>query len=167
MRATLDLIEKAESSEPYRKLSITFRNALASKDPTKLVPIDKLMMPETPDEVDQRLKIIFFLNHYELIASGFNHGVLDRSFYADFMRGALVHDWKVAKPFIDELRKPDPGVHPHPVTIYEHFEALAKEWDWEIEHEKKLRQQGKSPAQIKRAIGLYRLKPHKRPFPPL
>lgn len=42
MWATLDMIEKAESSEFYRNLTIAFRKALASPDPTQRVPVRKL-----------------------------------------------------------------------------------------------------------------------------
>ncbi len=159
MRATLDLIEKAESSEFYRELIRVFRRALAQKDVTKRVPVDQLLNPQTPEEVDQRLKILFFLNHYELIAAGFRNGVLDSSFYADYMRGAAVHDWTVVKEFVYRMREPEPGGHPHPNTIYEHFETLADEWAWETRHEGKLRAQGKSEAQIRRAIAVFRANP--------
>ncbi|WP_298956625.1 DUF4760 domain-containing protein [uncultured Methylobacterium sp.] len=135
LKATLDLIEKAESSEFYRDLAVAFRNALAPDDPAKKTPLDAILKPKNPYEVDQRTKIVFFLNHYELIATGFERGVLDKSFYASFMRGAVVRDWSAAEPFVIALRSKDPSPHPSPKKIYEKFEALAGGWAREIEVE--------------------------------
>ncbi|MEH3146008.1 MAG: DUF4760 domain-containing protein [Methylobacterium frigidaeris] len=119
LKATLDLIEKAESSEFYRDLAVAFRNALAPDDPTKKTPLDAILRPKNPYEIDQRTKIVFFLNHYELIATGFERGVLDKSFYASSMRGAVVHDWRAAEPFVIALRWKDPSPHPSPKKIYD------------------------------------------------
>lgn len=161
MRATLDMIEKAESSEFYRDLTIAFRKALASPDPAQRIPIQRLLKPETPDEIDIRVKVLFFLNHYELIYSGFESGVLDKGFYASFMRGAVIHDWTVAKAFVYALREPAESVHPTPSTTYRGFELLAEEWRWELRLEETLRRQGQDEKTIAKTIRYFRTHPEK------
>jgi hypothetical protein len=162
MRATLDMIDKAEASESYRRQTITFRKALASKDLNNRIPLDKLIAPATEDEIKHRIDVLSFLNHYELIAAGFESGVLDKGFYASYMRGALAHDWAVSKDFILRLR--EPGDHPTPKTIYDRFEKLALEWEWEIAYEERLRKQEFSKEQIQKAVTFFRKHPN-RPRP--
>ena len=166
MRATLDLIEKSESSEFYRDLTLTFQAAFAARDEKKRVPHDKLLNPGTEEEFKQSMKVGFFLNHYELIASGFESGVLDKGFYASYIRGALVQDWKAVKNFVIKLRESNVGTHPTPETIYRQFENLASEWGWEIGHEEKLRRKGRSEKQIAAAIQYFR-KHKNKTRPPL
>lgn len=153
-RATLDMIERSESQDHYKNLSAAFREfRRGSSD------VEKILRPVTPEDKEIRSNILDFLNHYELIAVGFHTDVLDRAFYAEFMRGTVVRDWRASRLLIGEMRKPDDSVNPTPNKIFEHFETLAKEWEWEIAHEDRLRRQGFSDPQIKRAIAFFRSQP--------
>lgn len=158
LRATLDTIERTESQDHYKNLTSVFGKF--RRNPV----LDPVLRPSNDDERKTRTEILFYLNHYELVAVGFRTEVLDKTFYAEFMRGAVVRDWQAAQELINRLREPDPKVGPSPLKYFEHFEALAREWEWEIAHEEKLRRQGKSKDQIAAAIAWFRKHPRvKRP----
>ena len=118
LRASLDLIERTESQQFYHDIRNAFREASAAN-------FENLT-------VEQRQKVFFLLNHYEIIAIGCKHKVLDKRFYAHWMRSVLVRDWRRVENFVWALRHP-PNRPPAP-HIFEHFEALAREWEREIVH---------------------------------
>ena len=97
MRATLDLIEKSESSEHYQKITLVF---------SKLRRHDAFMALVNPDERDRpsRLALLAYLNHYETIALFIQRGVLDEATYREWIIGALIRDWNAASAFIQRER---------------------------------------------------------------
>jgi hypothetical protein len=99
MRATLDLIERTESSEYYLSIRKAFR--ILIDDPS----------PDT------------YLNHYELVAIGCEAGILDEQFYSYWMRTTLVRDWDQAKAFIQICRERPNRRNP---AAFVHFERLAE-----------------------------------------
>jgi len=156
IRATLDLIERTESQEYYQGLYEKFKSFRKSGAFSDRARLEKLLDPETEQEKADRTEIMFFLNHYELIAAGFKNYILDKDFYADFMRGAVVRDWNAARQLIERLRNPDSPL------AYEHLEALAREWDFEIRHENVMRREGASREHIEQAIKWLRKDPKVR-----
>ena len=163
LRATLDTIERTESQEHYKRLTSVFKEFRQS--PSIDETIEEILQPRTAEHRTRRTEILFFLNHYELIAVGFQTGVLDRGFYAEFMRGAVVRDWRAARPLIERLRIDNEAENPVPLQIYEHFEELAEDWEWEIRHEEYLRRNGFSRNQIKKSLQYFRDRPN-LPRPP-
>jgi hypothetical protein len=163
LRATLDTIERTESQEHYKRLTSVFKEFRQS--PSMEQTIEEILQPRTDKHRERRTEILFFLNHYELIAVGFRTGVLDKGFYAEFMRGAVVRDWRAARSLIEGMRIDNEAQNPVPRQIYEHFEELAKEWEWEILQEEHLRRHGFGREQIKKSLQWFRERP-KHPRPP-
>jgi hypothetical protein len=130
MRATLDLIERTESQQFYQDLSDAFKEVRLAKQ------LPSLVNPTTDTQRKQRTQVLFFLNHYELVAVGCKNRVLDETFYSQFMRGAIVRDWEASKEFIESLRST-----PAKLSIFEHFEELATRWQRDIEQEERLREE--------------------------
>ncbi len=122
MRATLDLVERNESSEHYRKLFRAF-DELGNNENI----LNRLKNPQT--EADRLLtdQVLAYLNHYELVAIGCEKGILDEEFYAKWMRTQLVGDWHTAKEYIFHKRAPS-ATERFP-SIYIEFEALARRFE--------------------------------------
>jgi len=156
LRATLDLIERTESEPFYLDLAVSFKAA-------RLRGFDYILDPQTDENWQERKKVFLFLNHYEMTAIGIKNGVLDETFYAQFRRGIVVRDWRYAREFIGALRSKIEN--PTPSKVFEHFSALAQNWDWEIRHEQYLRTHGDSEEKITKAIEWYRAHP-KHPWHP-
>jgi hypothetical protein len=97
-KATLDLIEKRESTEHYRKLLKAFRK-------TRLeTGFDGLANPLTDEAREARSAILDYINHYELVAIGIRRNILDEPMYRDWMEGAFVRDYNAAADFIQRER---------------------------------------------------------------
>lgn len=158
LRATLDTIERTESQEHYKHLTNVFKQFRQSTSVDDA--IEEILQPRVETQRKKRTEILEFLNHYELIAVGFQTGVLDKGFYAEFMRGAVVRDWRSAKSLIQKLRIDNEANNPVPRQIYEHFEQLAEEWEWEIRHEEHLRHNGFNRGQIKASLKFFRERPN-------
>ncbi len=129
-RATLDLIERSESTEYYQATYQAFTQV--RKD---AAGFDQLINATNPQVTEQRQKVISYLNHYELLAIGIYQGVLDKGLYKRFMRSTVVRDWHEAEPFINHLRRPTPdsGSEVSASKAYSNFERLAKEWAPEVQ----------------------------------
>jgi hypothetical protein len=105
-RATIDFIERSESSEFYLKIRAAFRRL--STEPGFL---ERISMPETclAEDMELRRQVLAYLNHYELVAIGCKHQILDEVFYSDWMKTTLLGDMKAAAVLIERIRS-------HPVT---------------------------------------------------
>lgn len=125
-RATLDLIEKSESTPYYQEMVACFSELRKAGDKFR-----QIENPTNSEIKKQRAKIISYLNHYELIAIGCANGILDEVTYKTYMRSVVVRDWEAAEPFIDFMRRPESAditSADHAKSIYANFEALAKKW---------------------------------------
>ncbi|MEJ0012929.1 MAG: DUF4760 domain-containing protein [Bauldia sp.] len=120
LRATLDLIERTESQEYYRDLVDHFKNV---RDTNRF---QELANTNDAEKIKEKTKILFFLNHYELLAIAFKRKILDRKFYSRWMRGTFVNDWLAAREFIEIVRNPPDK--PSRPTVFCEMEALAKKW---------------------------------------
>ena len=121
-RATLDLIERSVSTEHYLDIHATFREVLDSKS-----GFEQIADPQMPAMLEQRRKVIAFLNHYELIAIGIDQGILDEELYRDYMRGTVVRHWLRAEGFVLHLRADTPDSRAP--KAFEKFENLALKWE--------------------------------------
>jgi len=97
-KATLDLIEKTESTEHYRAISSTFSRLRRSD---RLRSIEN---PKTDEDKRDRQDVLDFLNHYELVAIGIREGILDGKIYQAWMLSAFIRDWNAAADIIQAER---------------------------------------------------------------
>ncbi|WP_461429252.1 DUF4760 domain-containing protein [Gymnodinialimonas sp.] len=130
-RATLDLIERSESTDFYLSVYAAFKEVLASN-----AGFEQIKDPTMPAVMEQRRKVIAFLNHYELVAIGIEQGILDESLYRDFMRGTVVRHWARAEEFVTHLRSDTPDSRAP--KAFEKFEALALKWETPEERKRRL-----------------------------
>ncbi|GAB4572074.1 MAG: hypothetical protein Tsb008_04230 [Rhodothalassiaceae bacterium] len=140
-RATLDMIEKVESTAHYRELISTFSYYRRQKS------FDKLTAPTEEREKSDRQKVLDYLNHYELVAIGIKAGSLDRDIYACWMEPVYVRDWNAAADFIQRERwksvsgpaAKGPNIRKNAAgasfryhgDIYSEFQDLANYWSTE------------------------------------
>nr|WP_255670755.1 DUF4760 domain-containing protein [Cognatishimia sp. F0-27] len=129
-RATLDLIERSESTEYYQSLHRAF--TAVRRDEGGLA---QLKVVTNPDLMLQRQRVLNFLNHYEIIAIGIKKGVLDEDLYRSFMRSTVVRDWFEAEDFIAHIRRPTPdsGSKVSANKAFSNFEELALKWAPEVQ----------------------------------
>lgn len=132
-RATLDLIERSESTEFYLSVYAAFREVLVSD-----AGFEQIKNPTMPAMMEQRRKVIAFLNHYELVAIGKEQGILDEDPYRDFMRGTVVRHWLRAEAFVGHLRADTPDSRAP--RAFEKFEALALKWESPQERQRRVAQ---------------------------
>ncbi len=127
--ATLNLIERSESTEYYQERYIAFRDA--RQDPNGMTA---LFDPTNSALKSQRRLVLEMLNHYELIASGIKSEILDEGFYKNYMRSTFVRDWKSAAPLVAHIRRPTPdsGADVPATLAFSEFEALAVKWEAEM-----------------------------------
>lgn len=125
-KATLDLIEKRESTAHYRDLSRTFFELQKGPGFMHLV---------APSDADRptRKQVFDYLNHYEIIAIGLRQNILDEKIYRAWMEGAFVRDWNAAADFIQRERWKcdEAGVWHYRDSIYENYEHVARRWSRE------------------------------------
>lgn len=123
-KATLDLIEKSESSEYYAHNSQVFSRLRMG------IGFDHLHPIEDESNAD-RQAVLNHLNHCELVSLGISMKLLDGKTYRKWMGTPLIRDWKAAADLIWRLRwrrnRKDTRWVYHP-KAYEHFEAIACRW---------------------------------------
>lgn len=124
-KATLDLIEKTESSEHYRDLIETFHRIKTEN----LLPhmVDKSVTPLLPE----RGALIDYLNHYELVAISIRNGVLDADMYRLWMQTAFVDTWNDSAQWIQAIRmrgRSAEAPKAYNRKAYEHFAHVAALW---------------------------------------
>jgi hypothetical protein len=129
-KATLDLIEKVESTEHYRARTSNFT---AIKRAGRF---GDLVAPTTPDDRAARLLLIDYLNHYELIALGIRNNILDATIYRAWMGGAFVGDWNDAADWIQRQRwkRDASGTWLYDDRAYRNFELVARSWSPDARH---------------------------------
>lgn len=108
-RATIDLIEKSESSEHYQRITSTFRQHFAADRTADQRA--RLHDPQTDDERQNRRHIQQFLNHYELVAVGILGGSLHEKTYRSWMMTVVIRDWNRAADYIQRERWRYDAVH--------------------------------------------------------
>ncbi len=127
-RATLDMIEKVESTPYYQEQNSVFsyhrrQNGFA-----------KLHSPAETKDREERRAILGYLNHYELVSIGIRRKILDEAFYREWMRGPFVRDWNAAADFIQRERwkwdaQSEKWDYHH--VLFENFQKMACRWSEE------------------------------------
>lgn len=124
-RATLDLIEKVESTPHYQELNRAFSYRRRT---------DTFAALHSPTEVkdqEDRRKVSNFLNHYELVSIGISEKILDEKFYRNWMAGPFIRDWNAASEFIQNERwKWDAAAKKwiYHAQVFENYQDLATRW---------------------------------------
>lgn len=132
-RATLELIEKAESTEFYRRNAEVFRSY---RDKDTLLKLAGSIKQNTPPKkwklVSQdKAAVKDYLNHYELVALGIKKGFLDEHTYKKWTRSSYRRTYYSSRDFIQRSRwKLDANKQKYlyNAKIYQNFENLALKW---------------------------------------
>lgn len=127
-RATLDLIEKSESSEHYRVILTTFRDYLLDGDAAKRL---KIHNPTNDAERLARRQVQQFLNHYELVSIGILGKSLHEKTYREWMMTVVIRDWNASADYIQRERwKYDAAADKwtYEPRVYGAFEKLTQRW---------------------------------------
>ena len=122
-KATLDLIEKRESTDHYRAISRNFFELQKGAGFMHLVD-------PAPSDKDSRKAVFDYLNHYEIISIGIRQDILDEKIYRAWMEGAFVRDWNAAAEFIQRERwkiEPD-ETWAYRDSIYENYQHVSCKW---------------------------------------
>lgn len=128
-RATIDLIEKSESSEHYRTILATFRERLPQGHAPE--QRERLHAPVDADDKKARRRIQQFLNHYELVSIGILGKSLHEKTYRSWMMTTFIQDWNLAADYIQRERWKfdfDAAKWEYHPRVYEGFERLAVKW---------------------------------------
>jgi hypothetical protein len=128
-RATIDLIEKSESSEHYRSILKTFRTHFP--DDQTAEQLAPLISPSNTTEKQLRRECQQFLNHYELVSIGVLGGSLHEKTYRNWMMTVFIRDWNRAANYIQRDRwkyDEDAKKWLYEKRSYEGFERLAIKW---------------------------------------
>ena len=124
-RATLDMVEKKESTDHYRTLSSQF--AELRQGPGLMHLIDP-----TEDDKPLRKAVIDYLNHYEIVSIGILENILDERIYRAWMEGAFVRDWNAAADWIQRERwKLREDKWEYRASIFENYQRVACRWSTE------------------------------------
>ena len=123
-KATLDLIEKTESTEHYRKLNDAFSELRRGAG------FGHLHDPADDDTKVARQAVADYLNHYELVSIGILENILDQKIYRAWMEGPFVRDWNAAADFVQRERwkQRDDGSWAYYHKHFEHYQTLSTRW---------------------------------------
>lgn len=125
-KATLDLIEKVESTPHYRDLQANFRYYAETN------AFYRLHAPTGEKDRIDRTAVQDYLNHYELVSIGIENKILDAGFYKRWMATAFVRDWNAASDFIQRERwkqNPDTGEWTYFSGLYETYQRVARRFN--------------------------------------
>ena len=126
-KATLDLIEKVESGEHYRKIVTTFSELRRGRG------FAHLSNPTSAEGLEARRCVNDYLNHYELVSIGILSGLLDEGVYRAWMRGPFVRDWNAASEWIQRERwkRLEDGTWEYYGQVFMNYEIMARRWSHE------------------------------------
>jgi hypothetical protein len=127
-RATLDLIEKVESTPHYRQRQLLFSDRRIQNT------LSDLNNPTNDEAKEERSQVHDFLNHYELVSIGILQNILDEVIYRDWMRGPFVRDWNAAANFIQRERwkwDSEESKWTYYDQLFAHFQVIAMRWSVE------------------------------------
>jgi hypothetical protein len=121
-KATLDLIEKVESTPHYRDLQANFRYYAETKE------FARLHTPMGEKDRMDRTAVQDYLNHYELVSIGIENKILDEEFYKKWMATPFVRDWNAASDFVQRERwkqNPTTAEWEYFPKLYETYQRVA------------------------------------------
>jgi Domain of unknown function (DUF4760) len=122
-KATLDLIEKRESTEHYRQIIDRFSTLRKNRG------FNHLNAP-TQDDVADRRMLIDYLNHYELVSIGIRQDILDSKIYRAWIEGSFVRDWNAVADWVQRERwkQDDSNAWHYRASIYASYQHIACLW---------------------------------------
>lgn len=122
-KATLDLIEKRESTEHYRQIIDRFSTLRKARG------FNHLNDPVEADIADRRM-LIDYLNHYELVSIGIRQDILDAKIYRAWIEGSFVRDWNAVAEWVQRERwkKDADGNWTYRNSIYASYQQMACRW---------------------------------------
>jgi hypothetical protein len=123
-RATIDLIEKRESTEHYRQTALGFSRVRRAN------AFGPLSNPKTDQDKADRQMVVDYLNHYELISIGILNNILDERIYRTWMRGPFTRDWNAAATWIQRERwkRAEDGRWTYYDSIFANYQRIALRW---------------------------------------
>lgn len=124
-RATLDMIEKVESTPHYRVIQSRFSEYRTTGK------FGDLHVPDTPEKKRHRKAVFDYLNHYELVAIGIRNNTLDAAIYRSWMLGPFVRDWNAAADFVQRVRwkyDPESARWTYRHQVFENYQKVARSW---------------------------------------
>lgn len=127
-RATLDMIEKVESTRHYQNLHAAFSYHHRQSS------FIKLHDPQESKDKEERQAVLDYLNHYELVSIGIKKEILDEEIYKDWMRGPFVRDWNTASEFIQRERwkwNDATSKWEYHDALFTNFQSIACQWSAE------------------------------------
>ena len=122
-KATIDLIEKRESTAHYRMINERFSDLRRGKGFTHL-------NSPTDEDKSDREAVVDYLNHYELVAIGIQQKLLDTKLYRAWMEGAFVRDWNAAAEWVQRERwkANEDGSWTYRASILQNYQKVALSW---------------------------------------
>ena len=123
IKATLDLIEGAESKSRYQDIYWAFRKFRLDSEFAQGV-----LHPTTPEEEKNYFDCVSHLNHYELIAVGCQKEILDADFYRLFLGYVVVRDWNEGAKLIEKVRGYSDQDGIGAPTSFREMESFVREW---------------------------------------
>lgn len=126
-KATLDLVERTETTRHYLTAAETFSKYRRRVDG---LSFSDLTAPGDAQKKEDRKAVIGLINHYEIIAIGIKKGILSAAFYKDWMRSIFCRNWDAGADFIwrERWKKMPDGEWRYYDQIFEHFERRALKW---------------------------------------
>lgn len=120
-REALTLLIITESEKVF------IENKGAFDDYSTIDRLTDIVKPKTQNDKDAKGKIKAYLNHFEIIATGINQGILDENLIRSFWGDTIDGIWTRATPLINRLRgdKESPDYDPE---FFEHLEELVVRW---------------------------------------
>lgn len=127
-KATLDLIERTESTEHYWNIYGTFAKYRKGEGGSSFSDLNA--PGNDAQKKKDRKAVLDFLNHFELIAIGIKKGILSAPFYKLWMRSTFCRNWDTAADFIcrERWKKTPDGEWRYYNQFFEHFERRALKW---------------------------------------
>lgn len=126
-KATLDMVLQLETSQNYAESNQCFSSYRRSGR------LSALSDPHGEAQKRDRQKLLWYLNHYEMISLGMRRKRYDEDFYRGWMGGPFVRDWNAAGDWIQRERwkRNVAGDWEYDDNIFEHFEFIATRWSRE------------------------------------
>ena len=123
-RATLEFISKFEvHSSEWSECCAAFKRW---KDQD--TPFGPVISPNSDSDRRDAVRVLELLNHFELVAVGIEHKIIDSRLYKEWFRDTYVQYWRVARPLVEKLRSERKSSR-----LFIRFEQLAYDWELEID----------------------------------
>ena len=134
-RAALDLISRFEIHNQrwvdLRSEFVSLRNSnrlasLVKPSPEEQDENDPDKRAELRTERERKIVLVItYLNHFECVATGIRHGIIDESLYKEWLRGDYINAWDDAHSFVIDLRQRKDKENPE---LFVQFQRLAEKW---------------------------------------